>query len=208
VQQRLFFPKNKGLNSIIDEMTSVHLRAMKEPSLWRLSQKDRQANAYRFPWLHRGRNQIYVRLTRTGRAFALHVAGHDGFPGTTAGRPTISKDIEPTDQQENRLVGLLARTAFSASPVEVKESRGIADGDVIVIDGVEDGKYHVIERAGLATGESYKKFCRSLLELADEPDMLKEWDRLRQAERRSPRYRPEPPQTEDRGDPVPDADAP
>jgi hypothetical protein len=81
--------------------------------------------------------------------------------------------------------------------------KAIADGDGIVIEAVKDGKYHVINRAGSATGESFKEFCRSLLELADEPAVLKAWNRFRDEEHTSPGYRPEPPQTEDQGDGCP-----
>jgi hypothetical protein len=204
----VFLPKDKDVNSIIDRMTSVHLKAMTEPSLWKLSQTDRTANVYRLLWLAWGEHPICIRLTRTGEAYALHVAGHDGPPGITAGRQTLNKDVKLSGQQGKSLVGLLERTSFWASPVEVKESRGIADGDRIVIEGIKHGKYHVIDRAGLATGEPYKAFCRSMLELADEPSVLKAWDRFREGERKSPGYRPEPPQTEDRGDSEPDADAP
>lgn len=204
----VFLPKDKELNSIIDDMTSVHLKAMKEPSLWKLSQKDCKANVYRFLWLAWGEHPICIRLTRTGGAFVLHIAGHDGPPGIKAGRLTLNRDVKLSDQQGERLVGLLGRTAFWTSPVEVKESRGIADGDRIVIEGVKDGRYHVISRAGSATGESYKAFCHSLLELAAKPGVLKAWDRFRQEDRTLPGYRPEPPQTEDRGDSEPDTDAP
>ena len=204
----VFVPKNKDVNSIIDDMTSAHLKAMKEPSLWRLSQKDRKAKDYRFLWLASGEHPICIRLTQIGGSFVLHVAGHDGPPGITAGRQTLNKDVKLSGQQGKRLVGLLERTTFWTSPVEVKESRGIADGDRIVIEAVKDGKYHVVSRAGSATGETYKAFCRSLLELADEPGVLRAWDRFRHGERKSPDYRPEPPQTEDRSDSEPDADAP
>jgi bifunctional DNA-binding transcriptional regulator/antitoxin component of YhaV-PrlF toxin-antitoxin module len=138
--------------------------------------------------------------TGTISIFALHVAGHDGPPGITAGRQTLDKNVKISVQQAERLVARLQKTKFWTSPVEVKESRGIADGDGIVIEGVKDGRYHVVDRAGSTTGELYKEFCRSLLELADEPDVLEVWDRFRKDERKSPRYRPEPPQTEDQGE--------
>lgn len=196
----VFLPKNKELNSLIDDMKSVHLKAMKEPSLWKLSQKDRTATVYRFLWLATGEHPICIRLTRTGGILVLHVARHDGPPGMTAGRLTLDKDVRLSAQQGDGLVARLKKTTFWISPVSVKESRGIADGDVIVIEGVKDGRYHVVNRAGSATGESYKAFCRSLLELADERDVLKAWDRFRRGERESPWYRREPPQTEDQGD--------
>jgi bifunctional DNA-binding transcriptional regulator/antitoxin component of YhaV-PrlF toxin-antitoxin module len=195
----VFLPKNKDLNSLTDKMTSVHLKAMKEPSLWKLSHKDRTANVYRFLWFARGQHPICIRLTQSGETFTLHVAGHDGPPGMTAGRLTLNKDLKLSRQQGERLVGLLAKTAFWTAPVEVKESRGIADGDEIVLEGVKDGKYHVIDRAGSATGEAYEAFCRALLEIANEPAALKAWDGFRENERNSPGYRAEPSQTEDLG---------
>jgi hypothetical protein len=181
----VFFPKDKELNSIVDKTKSVHLKAMNEPSLWKSSLTDRKANVYRFLWLASGEHPICIRLTRTGEGFVSHIAGHDGPPGITAGRQTLNKDVKLSGQQGKRLVELLERTTFWTSPVEVKESRGIADGDVIVIEGVKDGKYHVIVRAGSTTEANYKTFCRSMLELADEPSVLKAWDRFRQGDRKT-----------------------
>lgn len=200
----VFYPRNKDQNAIEVDMTSVHLKAMKEPSLWTLSQRDRKATVYRFLWRATGQHPICLRLTRTGRTFTLHVAGHDGPPGLTAGRMNLDKEIKLSNEQGKRLVARIEKTAFWTAPVEVKESRGIADGDGITIEGVKDGRYHIVDRAGSTAGESYKAFCRSLLELADEPATLKAWDRFRESERESPRYRPEPPETEDLGDPEPD----
>lgn len=196
----IFLPKNKELNSIIDDMTSVHLKAMKEPSLWKLSQKDRTATVCRFLWLASGEHPICIRLDRTGVAFKLHIGRHDGPPGLTAGRQTVDKDVRISVQQGKKLLARLQKSTFWTAPVEVKENRGIADGDEIVIEGVKDGQYHVVCRAGSAAGESYKEFCRSLLELADEPAVLKAWDARRERERKSLGYRAEPPQTEDQGD--------
>jgi bifunctional DNA-binding transcriptional regulator/antitoxin component of YhaV-PrlF toxin-antitoxin module len=118
----------------------------------------------------------------------------------TAGKLTTNKYVNLSVQQGEKLIARLQQTKFWTSPVEVKENLGIADGDRIVIEGVEDGKYHVISRAGSRTGESYKAFCRSLLELADEPTDLKVWDSARQGERKSPGYQSEPPQTEYQGE--------
>ncbi len=195
----IFLPRNKEVNSIIDDMTSVHLKAMKEPSLWKLSRKDKNAVDYRFLWLASREHPICIRLNRTGQTFKLHISRHDGPPGTTAGRQNVDKDVKISAQQGKELFARLEKSTFWAAPVEVKENGG-ADGDRIMIEGVKDGKYHVISRAGSAAGESYKGFCRSLLELAQEPAVLEAWDHFRKEERESPRYRAEPPQTEDQGD--------
>ena len=198
--ESVFFPRNKEVNAIVNDQITVHLKALKEPSLWTLSQKDRTARVYRFLWLVPRVHPICVRLTRTENGYDLHVTRHDGPPGLTAGRLILDKCVKLTAAQGETLVALVEKSAFWKSPVEVKEARGIADGDGVTIEGVKDGKYHVIDRAGSTTGETYKAFCRSLLELAGEPDALKAWDRLRQGERERPGYRPEPPQTEDTGE--------
>jgi hypothetical protein len=196
----IFLPRNKEVNSIIDDMNSVPLEAMKEPSLWKLSQKDQAIVSYRFLWRATGMHPTCIRLTRTGETFTLHVARHDGPPGLIAGKLTVNKDVKLSVQQGQQLVALLQNTRFWTAPVSVKESNGISDGDAILIEGVKEGKYQVIDRAGSTMGESYKAFCRSLLELANQPDELKAWDHYRKGERDSPNYIAEPPQTLDEGD--------
>jgi hypothetical protein len=199
----VFFPHNKDLNAIVVDHLTLQLKAMKEPSLWKLARKDRTATVYRFLWLATHERPICVRMSRSGETFSLHVTRHDGSPGLTVGRLILDKDVRISREQGDGIIKLLQKTPFWTAPVSVKESRGIADGDLIVIEGVKEGKYHIVDRAGSTTGESYKSFCRSLLELAG-PEVLKVWDSFRQEERKEPGYRPEPPETEDRGDPEPD----
>ncbi len=198
----VFFPRDKELNAIVVDHLSVHLKAMKEPSLWKVSQDDRTATVYRFLWLANFEHPICVRITKSGGAYSLHVARHDGSPGLTAGRITINKDVKLSAKQWEGLISRLEKTKFWVAPPEVKESRGIADGDKIVIEGIKGGRYHVVDRAGSTTGEAYKGFCRHLLELA-QPDMLKSWDHFREDERKTDYYRPEPSETEDHGGPEP-----
>ena len=198
----VFFPRDKELNAIVVEQLSVHLKAMKEPSLWKVSQDDCTATVYRFLWLATNENPVCVRVSKTGGAYSLHVARHDGSPGSTAGKITVDKEVTLSAKRWEGLISRLERTRFWVAPPEVKESRGIADGDTIVIEGIKGGRYHVIDRAGSSTGASYKAFCRHLLELA-ESGALKSWDRFRESERKSDYYRPEPSETEDHGGPEP-----
>lgn len=196
----VFLPKNKEVNSLIDSMTSVHLRAMNEPSLWKLSQKKQTATIYRFLWLRGAGKPVCIRLTRTGDSFDLHVGGHDGSSGLTAGRQNLDRNLRISAKQGEKILAEVQKSNFWKAPVEVKETRGIADGDGIVIEGTKDGKYHVIDRHCSVLGDSYKVFCRSLLELADEPAHLRTWNSYCEGERKSPDYRREPPETEDLGD--------
>ncbi len=198
-----FFPRDRDLNEIVVDLKAVHLRAMKEPSLWKLSQQDLGATAYRFLWLATGQHPISLRLERVGEDYLLHVARHDGPPGLTAGRPDLDRWIKVDAQPAQKIIAQLDASKFWTAPVEVKESRGIGDGDVLLLEGAKGGRYHVITRAGSTAGESYKAFGRSLIELADLPDALRAWDEYRREDRRMPGYRPDPPETEDLGDPGP-----
>lgn len=57
-------------------------------------------------------------------------------------------------------------------------AEGQADGDLIVIEGIREGKYHVIVRSGSTASETVKALARSMLEPAD-PETLRLWDSWR-----------------------------
>lgn len=97
--ERALLPDDEEGNSFTDDMISGHPDPMKEPSLWALSRKRGEANAYRFLWLHCGKYRVSIRLVREGHAFALHVAGHDGPPERGEGKLVLCKEIKLTDRQ-------------------------------------------------------------------------------------------------------------
>ncbi|WP_165071084.1 hypothetical protein [Paludisphaera rhizosphaerae] len=196
----IFAPKVEGLNNLIDELTTINLRALKEPSLWKLSRENRTVVSYRFLWIAANEHPMSLRLTRSGDDVVLNVKSHDKPPQATEARLRLDKELKLKFDEGRRIVDSLEKTKFWKAPVSVKEGRGIGDGDVIVIEGVRNGEYHVIDRAGCTTGESYKAFCRAILNAAGEPNALKTWERIRQAERKSPDYVAEPSETEDLGD--------
>jgi hypothetical protein len=141
-----FFPKNRKLNAIADEHLTLQLKALKKPSLWAISQRDHTAQALRFLWLAANEEPICVQIVKSGEAISLNVAQHDGSPGFTAGKVTVNRNLNLRIKEWEKLVDLVDKSAFWASPTEVKESRGIADGDGIVIEvspdpseDVEDG---------------------------------------------------------------------
>ncbi len=196
-----FYPKSEFDNDMSDEHMTVQLRALEEPSLWKASQKDATARAYRFLWLASFRHPICVRVVREGDAVWMRVSRHDGGPGVVAGKLNMDRIESLSLKQWERLDELVGKSKFWTAPASVQESRGIADGDGLLIEGIRGGSYHVIDRAGSAAGESYKSVCRSMLELAG-GDVVPEWDRRRKDERGSPNYRAEPAETADSG--VPD----
>jgi|GEM_PF-3296206 len=194
----IFFPEDQFLDDLARDQFSTHLTTFKEPSLWIISRKDRAAVSFRFLWLATAEKPICVRLTKNRSQFSLHILEHDRSPGEGVGKVTMDKVVPIEREQGDSLLRLIAKTPFWMAPVEVKESRGIADGDRILIEGVSNGKYHVIDRAGSTTKSAYKSFCRALLELAN-PDFLKAWDRHRNAEQRASDFPGDPTETLDDG---------
>jgi len=194
----VFYPKSETDNDMSDEHMTVHLRALKEPSLWKLSQKDATARAYRFLWLASNEHPVCVRVTKAGDAVSLRVSRHDGWPGFIAGKLNLERTEKLSLKQWERLDELVGKSKFWTAPASVQESRGIADGDGLLVEGIKAGTYHVIDRAGPVTGEAYTNIGRYLLELA-RSDLIPNWDRRREGERKSPSYRAEPTETADLG---------
>jgi hypothetical protein len=121
-----------------------HLRAMREPSLSETS-TDSSIIAYRFLWLRTFHSPIAVRLI-------IHVDGTgtligkmtDGKGGYSAGNLTLNESHELTKEQMAEFLGLLQRASFWSAPAE--EDTGGTDGAQWVLEGVEKGHYHIVDR--------------------------------------------------------------
>src|SRR5271166_4529571 len=74
----LVFDTDREGNDFIVEWYSKHLKAMKEQSLWKLSQKDRSSTVYRFLWLPTFHHPVSVRLVRSSEGVILHAVSLDG----------------------------------------------------------------------------------------------------------------------------------
>jgi hypothetical protein len=194
----IFYPRSEVSNDVSAQHISTHLKALGEPSLWKASQKDASARSYRFLWLATGEHPICVCVSRRGDSVSLRVSRHDGSPGIVAGKRSLERTEALNLRQWDRLDELVEKSKFWSAPASIKETRGLADGDVLTIEGIRAGTYHVIDRAGSTTGEAYKSVGRSMLGLA-RSDAIVAWDRWRDRERKTPGYRADPPETEDLG---------
>jgi hypothetical protein len=67
----LVFDENKEDNDFTVDWYSKHLKVMKEPSLWRLSERDRSATVYRFLWLPTFHRPVSVRVVQRRGGHAL-----------------------------------------------------------------------------------------------------------------------------------------
>src|SRR4051794_40881868 len=68
----LVFDANKEHNDFIVDWYSKHLKAMKEPSLWKLCEKDRSVTVYRLLWLPTFDRPVSVRLVRRSEGAVLY----------------------------------------------------------------------------------------------------------------------------------------
>jgi hypothetical protein len=121
-----------------------HLRSMHEPSLSEAS-KDNSLVEYRFLWLRTFHSPISIRLTiRVDETGTLTGKMTNGKGGYNAGNLTFNETHELTKAQVAGFLGLLRKAAFWSAPSE--DGAGGNDGAQWVLEGVEKGRYHIVDR--------------------------------------------------------------
>jgi hypothetical protein len=152
VHTDIYFPKNVFGNPSLDafnaQFYSAHLKFLHEPSLL-LESKDRGAQSYRFLWLRTFHHAVVIRLEvlndGTGTLITKMSSGGAGF-----GMPDrkIIEDISrPVSRAEvQSILKVLNEKHFMAIPSYVSHDQTGYDGSAWVLEGIKDGKYHVISR--------------------------------------------------------------
>lgn len=142
----LLFSNDRELNNFkVDEYTEP-LKAMKEPSLWRLSKADREITVYRLLWLKDRRHPISVRITKSATGAVLLAVELDGFygEGYKLGKVTFEKQNLLTAPQWKRIEALVDAENPWFMPVGARDDD---DGDGrLLLECVAGGKYHVVDR--------------------------------------------------------------
>jgi hypothetical protein len=172
----VFDSDDKEENDSRDQLYSAHLRAMGETSLWALSKGDRTATAYRLLWVPSFHHPISVRVTRSGVVFTAHAVELDNEGGLKPGRVAAERRVKLTEDQWTWLLVYLERSGFWKMPTSVKmtlETGLVLDGDSLVCEGVEAGKYHVVDR--LDADPAYEKLCWYMLSLSG-LDVKEAWE--------------------------------
>jgi hypothetical protein len=130
---------------ILREWYSRSLVALKEPSLFELAQ-NQTTHSYRFLWLRTFNNPVAIRLNvnadGTGTLIEKVTSGEAGFrPGSL----TVSFAKPLTQKQTNDFVKKIEILNFWSIPT-IDPAIGGTDGSEWIIEGVHDGKYHVVNR--------------------------------------------------------------
>jgi len=151
---------------------------MKEPSLWKLSQKDRSSTVYRFLWLPTFHRPVSVRLEKSSEGAILRAVLLDGRGGYEPGKITLSKSTRLSDAQWENFQRLLDKVKLWEMPTKDPELGGY-DGDQLILEAVRAGGYHVVDRWSPDAGDDYTSLCRYMLTVSG-LDVMKAWEEYRE----------------------------
>ncbi len=133
-----------------DESYSKYLAALKEPSLGELSRQDAAAEVYRFLWLRSFDNPIAVRLVVTrdvtrdgGRLIAKMTSGQGGFE---PGHLVLNRESRLSKEATAWFLAEVKHARFWDVPTR-DDSRAKPDGAQWIVEGVKQGRYHVVDRS-------------------------------------------------------------
>jgi hypothetical protein len=175
-----YFPDH-SFDDFVVERYARHLKAMKEPSLWNVSRKDRSATVYRFLWLPTFDHPISVRVVKSSDHAVLDIVKLDGRGGYEPGGISVLKSKKLTDKQWDEFERRLEKAQFWTMSTEDKANHIMQDGDRLILEGVLDGTYHVVHRDSPALGSDYAELCRFLLDQSG-LKLMKTWKEYRRAQ--------------------------
>ena len=134
---------SEGLTAFEAEWYGKSLQRMNEPHL-RDFTKDASADVYRMMILPTWGNSIVVRVQRHGELYSLSARRLDGQAGYDPGKLVEKKEVELNADDSKTLGVLLQNLIFFRMPTENDISGN--DGEEWILEGVSQGKYHVVQR--------------------------------------------------------------
>jgi hypothetical protein len=143
------------------------LSRMKEPRLPELS-KDTKAVVYRFTILPTWGNPIAVRAQKQDGIFRLSARRLDGEGGYDPGKLVEQKNLKLSETDSKSLDSLVTALKFFHMPGH-EDVLGF-DGEEWILEGVADGKYHIVQRWSADYDPKNRKlepflaFCKFLID--------------------------------------------
>jgi hypothetical protein len=173
VELRGYFQvKGPASDSLRDYLVSApfrrYLPAMKEPDLRQLAAKDRTATVYRFIWMPSFHDLVSVRFVKTEDGATLDAV-----------RLRLPEELRPGGVVVERRSARLKPAHWERIARHVETARfwempnrprhptsppdaAIADGDFLVVEGVRDGRYHVVFAHSFPAG-NFVDLCQAML---------------------------------------------
>ncbi|SRR5258708_39905557 len=170
---KAYFPVRKsngdaGLTAFEVQWYSKSLARMKEPKLPEMA-KDKKVIAYRLTILPPWGNPIAIRIQKEGDVYLIFSRRLNGEGGYDPGKLVEQKKAKLANSDASALESLLVALRFFEMPTE--DRFRMSDGDEWVLEGVSDGRYHVINRCCPSDGsrrdrglEPFLALCRFLIE--------------------------------------------
>ena len=149
--QEPYFPEgslsdNPGSDLFRSDWYSKHLKALQEPSLLQLA-KNPSLESYRFVWLRTFHHPIIVRLDFASNGTAkLTTKVSSGAGGYDPGHIVENKSRPVTREETEKFLARVKLEQFWELPSHETPMTIGCDGSQWIIEGVKDGKYHVIDR--------------------------------------------------------------
>jgi hypothetical protein len=167
-----YFPDSAirpGPDDFLARWYAEDLFAMREPSLWTLAREDPKAVAFRFTWFPSFRSPLSIRVVPSGEGATLHAVRLDAGSGYAGGKPTDRRDVKLSRERWAALKRRVDDADFWSLPSEMWTS-GIADGAGYLFEGVDGGKYHVVNANTNPKPDDryrrYKSLCEEMVKLA------------------------------------------
>ncbi|CAN5332469.1 hypothetical protein BH09MYX1_BH09MYX1_30450 [soil metagenome] len=171
-----YFPDEShgGFIPFVREWYGKHLHTMGEPSLFEASTATPTKETWRFVWLRTWGHPVAIRFDVAPSGTTMRYVVLDGQGGYAPGK--ISADVTRTISAPDwmRVTSALTGAGFWALPTS-KDDGGM-DGLEWIIEGTQNGRYHVVDRwtpsyetsrRGLA---DYESACRTAFDVAGVPD--------------------------------------
>ena len=161
-----YFPKNTWRlyneedNSTNDWYGSP-LRAFNETSL--LDNSDESREIYRFLWLRSFNNPVVVLVERSKKGASVYSKELNGGSGNSPVKIINEFKRDLSESEWCDFLRSVERAKFWAMP-DTKDDLGV-DGSRWVLEGVKDGRYHLVDRFTPTTGE-FRKACIYMLNLS------------------------------------------
>jgi hypothetical protein len=152
-----FFPKN-SLDERKDDFKakwySHQLQALNEPSLWEMKSSP-STHAFRFLWLRTFHHPIAVRIElKPDGTGILTTKVANGAGGYSPGTLTQDKSRTLAKAEVDAFLVKVEKSGFWAAPNPVNDQEG-TDGSQWIIEGVRNGKYHVVDRWSPSKGVAH-----------------------------------------------------
>jgi hypothetical protein len=162
-----FFPRvqsshDERFNDFREKWYSEHLKAMKEESMY--GGDDKAVESYRFLWLRSFNHPVVVRIWKTETAQFISLKEASGAGGYEPGHLIIDRTRQLDAAEWNAFVQRLDDSCYWNLPTEDPKESGL-DGAQWVLEGVKEGRYHMVDR-WTPTAGTFHDACLYALQLS------------------------------------------